>query len=77
MLFQEYDFEVIVKPGRLNNGLDHISRIKSSEEPTSLEDGLPDAQLFSVKMVDNYFEDIVEFLAISIAPGHFIVAQKK
>ena len=25
LLFQEYDFEVIVKPGRLNEGLDHLS----------------------------------------------------
>lgn len=25
LLFQEYDFEVIVKPRRLNIGLDHLS----------------------------------------------------
>ena len=25
LLFQEYDFEVVVKPGRLNAGLDHLS----------------------------------------------------
>lgn len=28
LLFQEYDFEVVVKPGRLNNGPDHLSRIE-------------------------------------------------
>ena len=33
LLFQEYDFEVIVKPGRLNAGLDHLSCIKTREEP--------------------------------------------
>jgi hypothetical protein len=27
LLFQEFDFEVLVKPGRLNAGLDHLSRI--------------------------------------------------
>ena len=43
LLFQEYDFEIIVKPGRLNAGLDHLSRLESGEEPTSLEDNLPDA----------------------------------
>lgn len=63
LLFQEYEFEVIVKLGRLSKGPDHLSRIKSGEEPTSLEEGLPDAQLFSVKMVDNYFDNIVEFFA--------------
>jgi len=43
LLFQEYDFEIIVKPGRLNVGPDHLSRIGTSEEPTNLEDNLPDA----------------------------------
>ena len=43
LLFQEYDFEIIVKPGRLNAGSEHLSRIESGEEPTNLEEGLPDA----------------------------------
>ena len=45
LLFQEYDFEVVVKPGRLNAGPDHLSHIETGEEPTNLEEGLPDAQL--------------------------------
>jgi hypothetical protein len=48
LLFQEYDFEIIVKPGRLNAGPDHLSRLESSEEPISLEEYIPDAQLFSI-----------------------------
>ena len=43
LLFQEYDFEVIVKLGRLNARLDNLSCIKTGEEPTNLEEGLPDA----------------------------------
>jgi hypothetical protein len=43
LLFQEYDFEIIVKPGRMNKGLDHLSRLEHGEEPTSLEDTLLDA----------------------------------
>ena len=43
LLFQEYDFEIIVKLGRLNVGPDHLSRLESGEEPTNLEDSLPDA----------------------------------
>ena len=43
ILFQEYDFEIIVNPGRLNLGPDHLSRLESGEEPTSLDEGLPDA----------------------------------
>ena len=43
LLFQEYDFDIIVKPGRLNARPDHLSRLESGEEPTSLKDNLPDA----------------------------------
>ena len=43
LLFQEYDFEVIVKPGKLNVGPDHMSRLDSGEEWGNLDDSLPDA----------------------------------
>jgi hypothetical protein len=48
LLFQEFDFEVVVKLGKLNAGLDHLSRLTNGEEPTNLEDNFPDVQLFSV-----------------------------
>jgi hypothetical protein len=38
LLFQEYDFEIMVKPGRMNKGNDHLLRLEHGEEPTSLED---------------------------------------
>jgi hypothetical protein len=28
LLFQEYDFEIVVKPGRMNKGPDHLSRLE-------------------------------------------------
>jgi hypothetical protein len=43
LLFQEFDFEVIVKPGKLNVGPDNLSRITNGEEPTNLEDNFSDA----------------------------------
>jgi hypothetical protein len=42
-LFQEFDFEVIVKPGNLNAGSDHLSWVTNGEEPTNLEDNFLDA----------------------------------
>jgi len=53
LLFQEYDFEIIVKLGRLNAGPNHLSRLESGEEPISLEDCLPNVQLFSIQIVDD------------------------
>lgn len=67
-MFQEYVFEVIVKPGHLNAGLDHLSRIETGEEPTSLEEGLPDAQLFALCVADGHFEDIICFITTEISP---------
>jgi len=58
-MFQEFNFEVIVKPGKLNAGPDHLSRITNGEEPMSLEDNFPDTQLFSVQIVNEYFTDII------------------
>ena len=68
LLFKVYDFEVIVKPGRLNAGPDHLSRIETGEEPTNLVEGLPDAQLFVVRVADNHFADIIHFLMTGMAP---------
>ena len=34
LLFREFDFEVIVKPRKLNAGPDHLSRVTNGEEPT-------------------------------------------
>ena len=45
---------IIVKPGRLNAGPDHFSKLESGEELVSLEDCLPDAQLFLVQSVDDH-----------------------
>ena len=73
LLFQEYGFEVIVKPGRLNVGLDHLSRIETGEEPTSLEEGLPNMQLFVVHVTDGHFEDIIHFLATGTASEGYSV----
>ena len=59
LLFQEFDFEIIVKPSHLNSGLDHLSLIETSEKAMNIEDGLPEVQLLMVGMVDDYYEQIV------------------
>jgi hypothetical protein len=48
LLFQECDFEVIVKPRKFNSRLDHLSHILSGEDAKNLDDSLPDAHLFAI-----------------------------
>jgi hypothetical protein len=77
LLFQEFDFEVIVKPGKLNARPDHLSRVINGEEPTNLEDNFPDAQLFSVQIVNDYFVEIIQYLSIGTVPQGYTTTQKK
>ena len=77
LLFQEYDFEIIVKLGRLNAGPNHVSRLESGEEPTNLKDSMPDAQLFSIHIADDYFADIIKFLITGNAPAEYSEKQRK
>jgi len=44
--------QVIVKPGKLNVGPDHLSWLESGEEGGNLDDNLPNAHLFAIRMVD-------------------------
>ena len=61
----------------MNAGPNHLSRLESGEEPTSLKDNLPDVQLFSVQITNDYFKDIIEFLTIGVFPVEYSAKQKK
>jgi hypothetical protein len=75
LLFQEYDFEIMVKPGRMNKGPDQLSRLEHGEEPTSLEDTLLDAQLLAIKKIDDHFSEIVQFPSTRMAPSGYTITQ--
>jgi hypothetical protein len=72
-LFQEYDFEIIVKPGRMNKGPNHLSRLEHGDEPTNLEDTLPDAQLLAIRNIDDHFTDIVWFVSTRMTPSEYTI----
>jgi len=46
LFFHEYDFKVVVKPGKHNAGPDHFSCILSKEEVGNQYDTLPDEKQF-------------------------------
>jgi hypothetical protein len=77
LLFQEYDFEIVVKLGRMNKGPDHLSRLKHGEETTSFEDALSAAWLLAIRNIDNHFTKIVRFLKIGMTPSEYTIPQKK
>jgi hypothetical protein len=77
LLFQEYDFDIVVKLGKMNKGHDHLSRLEHGEEPTSLEDTLSDAQLFAIINIDDHFVEIVQFMSTRMALSEYTITQKK
>jgi hypothetical protein len=77
LAFQENDFEIIVKPGRMKKVLDHLSKLEHGEEPTSLEDTLPDAQVLTIRNIDDHFTNIFQFLSTGMAPSEYTIPQKK
>jgi len=77
LLIQEYEFEVIIKPEKLNEGPDHLSKLELGEEGGNLDDNLLDAQLFSIKMVDDDFWDVIQFLSTGVAPVDYTTMEKK
>ena len=68
LFFKEFEFEVIVRLGKLNVGPDHLSRIDTGEEPTGVKDDLPDAHLFRIEAVPAELEEIAQFLEDGHAP---------
>ena len=58
LLFQEFKFEVVVQSSKANIGLDHLSRMESDEESTRIDDDLPDAHLFRIKVVPTDLAEI-------------------
>lgn len=57
-----------MKLRRLNVGPDHLLCIETREEPTNLEEGLPNVQLFEVRITHSHFEDIIHSLMTRAAP---------
>ena len=68
LLFQEFEFEVVIRPDKLNVGLDHLCRIETGEDSIGVEDDLPDAHLFRIEEVPTELEEIAQFLEDGKAP---------
>ena len=77
LLFQEFEFEVVVRPGKLNVGPDHLSRINTGEESTGVEDNLPDTHLFRIEAVPAELEEIAQFLENGQAPEGMSTKKKQ
>jgi hypothetical protein len=67
----------VVKPRRMNKGPDHFSRLEHGEEPTNLEDTLPDGQFLAIRKIDDHFTEIFQFLSTGMTPSEYTITQKQ
>ena len=61
----------------MNAGPNHLSWIETGEEPTNIDDGFLDTQLFCVDIADDRYAPIIQFLATGISPENLSTSQKK
>jgi len=54
-----------------------MSFIETGEEPTNLEEGLPNVHLFVVCVANNQFVDSIHFLTTGAAPEGYTNQKKK
>lgn len=74
LLFQEFDFEVVVKPRKNNIRPKQLCRIKSQEDGGPMDDELPNAHLFKVEVVLDQFTLITTYLMTGKVPEDYTVA---
>lgn len=77
LLFQEFDFEVITKPGKVHVLADHLSRIPQDEEEDILDPDFPDASLFLVETTTPWYADIANLLATQQFPPSYSKRDRK
>ncbi|MCO5609650.1 hypothetical protein L7F22_063880 [Adiantum nelumboides] len=68
LILLEFDFTVVVRPGKKHLMADHLSRITNGEAPTGVDDDLPDTSLFMVETIPEWSEKIVSFLVNGFPP---------
>ncbi|CAN6559485.1 unnamed protein product [Malus baccata var. baccata] len=79
LMLQEFDLEIKDKKGSENVVADHLSRLVHSnteEDLIPLRESFPDEQLFSFKITDPWYVDIINYKVTKKIPDDFTRAQK-
>ena len=62
LLFQQFEFEVVLRLGKINVIPDHLSQVHIGEELTRVDDNLPNTHLFQIEYFRVELEEIAHFL---------------
>jgi len=76
LLFQEFTFKV-VRLGELNVGPDHLSCLETGESNGTIDDQLPDADLFRIEAIPDHLQEIATLLTTGNCPQDYTTMQKR
>jgi transposase InsO family protein len=68
LLFQEFDYEVQVRPGKHHENADFLSRLPGPTPDKPLNDDFPDEHIWHIEGEDSLYYDIVQMLTLGIFP---------
>ena len=87
LLLQEFEFDIIHRPGAQHAIADYLSRLESGEEAVGVKDDFPDTQLFRVETVkaqemneekeDEWISEMTIFLSTGIPAEHMSTDERK
>jgi hypothetical protein len=84
LLFQEYGFDIVHRPGAQHAVADYLSRLESGEALTGVADDFPDAGIMTVTPEagptddpDKWLTDMIYFLSHGLPPEELSKAERK
>ena len=69
LLLQEFTLKIIVWLGKKHVSADHLSRIKTGEPAEGVNDDFPDAQLFQIAVLPEWYRSIGKYLSTGQFPN--------
>ncbi|CAM6104287.1 unnamed protein product [Calypogeia fissa] len=69
LLLQEFNYEVVVRPGKGHANADFFSRINGEMDTSDVDDTFPDEDVFSVRVgVETWYPEMIQFLTTAQLP---------
>eukprot|EP00253_Pinus_taeda_P013985 PITA_13985 len=77
LLLQQFDLTIVDKPGKENVVADFLSRVNlTAGEEETVDDQMPDEQLFAISVLSLWFADIANYLVSAQFPPHLSSKEK-
>lgn len=70
LMLQEFTFKIIVQPGKKHVSTNHLSCLKTGEPTDKVNNDFPDAQLFQIVVLPQWYTSIGEYLSMGQFPSN-------